>query len=124
MRIPIYPIDLAPQKGFKRIAKVIQRDWPGLKPVNLSAAREILALCFGYKNYHDVTQSADEWPDDAPAPEVADLRAAILVALANKLHVESLGNSVDLEKLTAFVERLPLNVLQTYRLSRVDSPEG
>jgi|LNAP01.1.fsa_nt_gb hypothetical protein len=123
MRIPIYPADLNPQKGFKRIAKVIHRDWPGPDPVNLSAAREILARCVGYQNYHDVTRSADKWPDNAPAPEVEDLRAAILVALANKLHAESLSNSVDIEKLTAFVERLPLNVLQTYRLSRADRPE-
>lgn len=77
-----------------------------------------------YKNYHDVTKTADGWPDNTPSPEVADLRAAILVALANKLHAESLSNSVNLEKLTAFVERLPLIVLQTYRLSRADRPES
>jgi len=124
MRIPIYPADLVPHKGFKRIAKVIHRDWPGPDPVNLSAAREILARCFGYKDYHDVTKSADEWPDNAPSPEVADLRAAILVALANKLHAESFSNSVDLEKLAVFVESLPLNALQTYRLSRADPPES
>lgn len=116
MRIPIYPADLAPQKGFKRIAKVIQRDWPGPEPVNLSAAREILARCFGYKNYHDVTQSADEWAEYALAPEVVDLRAAILVSLTNKLYSESLSNSVDLERLTAFVESLPLNVLHNLPL--------
>ncbi|ANJ54834.1 hypothetical protein PMA3_06525 [Pseudomonas silesiensis] len=124
MRIPIYPADLNPQKGFKRIAKVIHRDWPGPEPVNLSAAREILARCFGYKDYHDVTRSADGWPDDASAPEVEDLRAAILVSLANQLHAESSSISVDLERLTTFVESLPLKVLQTYRLSRANHPEG
>lgn len=123
MRIPIYPADLTPQKGFKRIAKVMHRDWPGPDSINLSASREILARCFGYKNYHDVTKSADEWPDNAPSPEVMDLRAAILVALANKLHAESISNSVDLEKLTAFVESLPLDWLQTYRSSRLDRSE-
>lgn len=123
MRIPIYPEDLIPQKGFKRIAKILHRDWPGPEPVNLSAAREMLARCFGYKNYHDVSRSAYEGPENVPPSEIGDLRASILITLANKLHTGSLSNSVDLEKLTAFVESLPLNVLQTYRLSRADRPE-
>jgi hypothetical protein len=124
MRIPIYPADLDRKNGFKRIAKVIHRNWPGPEPMALSAAREILARCFGYKNYHDVRQSADGWPVNAPAPDVTDLRAAILVALANKLHAESISNSVDLEKLAVFVESLPLYALQTYRSSRLDRSEG
>lgn len=124
MRIPVYSADLNPQKGFKQIAKKIQRDWPGSEPVNLSAAREILARCLGYKDYHDVTRSADGWSDDAAAPEMEDLRAAILVSLANQLHTGSSSTSVNLIKLTTFVECLPLKVLQTYRLSRVNHPES
>ena len=120
MRIPIYPADLAPQQGFKRIAKVVKRDWPGHEPISLSAAREILARCFGYNDYHDVCRSAEVCPDHAPAPAMGDLRATTLVAFANKLHSESSGERVDLEKLTAFVESLPLKFLQTYRISRAD----
>lgn len=124
MRIPIYPADLNPQKGFKQIAKKIQRNWPGSEPVNLSAAREILARCLGYKDYHDVTRSADGWSDDTTAPEIEDLRAAILVSLGKQLDAGSSSVSVNLERLTTFVERLPLTALQTYRLSRANHPEG
>jgi hypothetical protein len=120
MHVPIYPADLVPQKGFKRIAKVIHRDWPGHEPLNLSAAREILARCLGYQDFRDVNRSAEGWSDDASAPKVEDLRPAILVAL----RAESLSNAIDLERLNAFVGRLPLNVLQTYRLSRANLPEG
>ncbi len=32
MRVPIYPNDLLPKAAFKRIAKSIQKKWPGLSP--------------------------------------------------------------------------------------------
>lgn len=62
--------------------------------------------------------------DDAAAPEMEDLRAAILVSLANQLHAGSSSTPVDLKKLTTFVESLPLKVLQTYRLTRANHPES
>ncbi len=50
MRVPVYPEDLLPQAAFKRLAKLIQKRWPGQSPVQLSFARETLSKGLGYAN--------------------------------------------------------------------------
>ncbi|WP_070888152.1 tyrosine-type recombinase/integrase [Pseudomonas argentinensis] len=81
MRVPVYPSDLAPQKGFKQIAKRLTRDWSGLYPISLSKARELLARGFGYDDYHDVTMSAKVYSGDPYTPSESEVRDAIKYAI-------------------------------------------
>jgi len=68
MRVPVYPEDLLPQAAVKRLAKLIQKRWPGQSPVQLSFARETLSKGLGYANYHDLMKKSVIWPRDAETP--------------------------------------------------------
>lgn len=77
MRVPVSLSDLEYQSGFKRIAKVLSRDWPGVKPLDLSRAREILARAFGYSGYHDVVETAKTWGHGEAAPSIPQVQNSI-----------------------------------------------
>ncbi|WP_230385583.1 hypothetical protein [Pseudomonas putida] len=68
MRVPVYPEDLLPQAAFKKLAKSIQKRWPGNSPVQLTLARETLSKGLGYANYHDLSKKSVICPRDAETP--------------------------------------------------------
>ncbi|NWF06707.1 hypothetical protein HX810_03335 [Pseudomonas salomonii] len=110
MRAPIYLSDLESQKGFKRIAKQLTRDWSGLHPVTLSKARELLARGFGYANYHDVTKSAKAHASDAYAPSAAEVRNSIKNAINGAAHADP-ALTILSANLQQLVQSLPLTSL-------------
>jgi hypothetical protein len=110
MRVPVYPSDLESQKGFKRIAKVLSRDWTGPHPLNLSLAREILAQAFGYADYHDVTMSAKKCQPGAFAPSEAEVQNAIEQAVI-EVGQGNAAVSISPTDLQQLVTSLPLHAL-------------
>ena len=62
MRVPVYPEDLLPQAAFKRLAKIIQKRWPGQSPVQLSFARETLSKGLGYANWTSPMKDRTPFP--------------------------------------------------------------
>jgi len=110
MRVPVYPSDLESQKGFKRIAKVLSRDWTGPHPLTLSLAREILAHAFGYADYHDVTMSAKTCQPGAFAPSEAEVQNAIERAVT-EVGQGNAAMSISLDNLQQLVKSLPLHAL-------------
>ena len=77
MRVPVYPEDLLPQAAFKRLAKLIQKRWPGQSPVQLSFARETLSKGLGYANYHALMKESVNWPRDAETPVLSTTHAQL-----------------------------------------------
>lgn len=112
MRVPIYPEDLDRAQGFKRIAKQVQKKWPGTPAINLSLARELLSKGFGYNDYHDLLESSKTCLPDTPAPLNAEVLAGVSRALlaAQATH----GLSVDAIDLQAVVDALPLHALSAF----------
>ncbi|WP_448632277.1 MULTISPECIES: hypothetical protein [Pseudomonas fluorescens group] len=89
MRVPVYPEDLLPQAAFKKLAKIIQKRWPGQSSVQLSFARETLSKGLGYANYHDLMKESVIWPRDAETPALSTTHSQLaaeifsVLALAN-----------------------------------------
>lgn len=43
MRVPIYTADLNEKRGFNRIAKKLQQNWPSVTHLNLASVQGILS---------------------------------------------------------------------------------
>jgi len=114
MRIPIYSEDLLTRGGFKRIAKKLQRQWPGQSSIKLWFAREILSKGMGYRDYHDVLMSSKTCQLGAIAPTEGQVRAGIISAMSNALRSDN-NITIELEELQHFVETLPLYSLLAFK---------
>lgn len=120
MRVPVSPSDLESQSGFKRIAKVLSRDWPGPKSFNLSLAREILAKAFGYTGYHDVTRSAKTWGPGEAAPSVPQVQNAIEQAII-EVGQGDVAMAIPASDLKRLVQSLPLHAVSALKASNASN---
>lgn len=114
MRVPIYPEDLLPQTAFKRLAKSIQKRWPGNSPILLSLARETLSKGLGYTSYHHLRKASVTCPRDAETPALPAVHAQIAAAISSVLALAS-DASVPRSVLDSFVETLTLKALSTFK---------
>jgi hypothetical protein len=114
MRIPIYSEDLLTRGGFKRIAKKLQRQWPGQSSIKLWFAREILSKGMGYRDYHDVLMSSKTCQLGAIAPTEGQVRAGIISTISNALRSDN-NITIEFEELQHFVETLPLYSLLAFK---------
>lgn len=111
MRVPIYQDDLKRNRGFKSLAKKLQKQWCGPNSVSLSFAQEVLAKGFGYRDYHDLEQASKVCKPDELPPSETDARQAIKSAIQN-----ALGSvfAADLTKLERLVDALPISSLVAF----------
>ncbi|EXF94166.1 hypothetical protein HK44_010500 [Pseudomonas fluorescens HK44] len=114
MRVPVYPEDLLPQAAFKKIAKSIQKRWPGNSPVQLTLAHETLSKGLGYANYHDLIKESVICPWGAETPALSAVHAQITAAISSVLALAN-DTSVPRSVLEPFVETLPLKALSTFK---------
>lgn len=116
MRVPVYPDDLKRNRGFKSLAKKLQKHWCGPSSVSLSFAQDVLAKGFGYRDYRDLKQSASHRKAHELPPSEADTRqaikSAILIALGSEFHA-------DLAKLERLVDGLPISSLVAFNRMQV-----
>lgn len=113
MRVPVYPKDLIRNRGFKSLAKQLQKQWRGPTLISLADAHQALAQGLGYQNFHDLDKASKVCPPDEPAPLEADVRQAICSAIkatqqpgarlpTDQLDLERLVNDLPLTNLVAF----------------------
>lgn len=114
MRVPVYPEDLLPQAAFKKLARSIQKRWPGNSPVQLALARETLSKGLGYANYHDLSKESVICPWDAETPALSAVHTQIAAAISSVLALAN-DTSVPRSLLDPFVEALPLKALSTFK---------
>ncbi|MNC07709.1 hypothetical protein D3C75_552650 [compost metagenome] len=119
MRVPIHPDDLNPRYGFKRIAKKLQREWPGFSPIQLSFAREILSKGLGYRDYHDVVQSSKKWQPEAVTFSKEAVNVALMSAISAAIQVDNTFVAPH-SNLLAFVRSLPLHTLVAFKGDQSD----
>lgn len=110
MRVPIHQNDLIPGHGFKRIAKKLQREWPGLNPIQLSRAREILSKGLGYCDYHDVVKASKKWQHEAFFPSKEAVNFGLMLAISAAIRADNPFMTSPLNIL-AFVRSLPMHTL-------------
>lgn len=114
MRVPVYPEDLLPRAAFKKLAKSIQKRWPGNSPVQLTPAQKTLSKGLGYANYHDLTKESVICPRDAERPTLRAVHAQVAAAISSLLDLAN-DTSVPRNVLDAFVDTLPLKSLRTFK---------
>ncbi|MBI6947605.1 hypothetical protein HX788_21690 [Pseudomonas edaphica] len=119
MRVPIHPDDLNPKYGFKRIAKKLQREWPGFSPIQLSFAREILSKGLGYRDYYDVVQSSKKWQPQAVPSFKEEVNVALMSAISAAIRVDNTFVTPH-SNLLALVRSLPLHTLVALRGDQSD----
>lgn len=103
MAFPISNFDLE-GRGFSRLARFVHKNWPGEDPINLSFAQELLSRSLGYKDFHDLQQSAGLYrykTGPVDASKIAPTATAELQRI----------KGVDQGAIKAFVESWPLNLL-------------
>lgn len=122
MRVPVYPKDLIRNRGFKSLAKQLQKQWCGLTPISLADAQEALAQGLGYQNFHDLDKASKGCPPDEPVPPEAAVRQAICSAITVVLQPEA-WLSVNGQELQRLVDHLPLTNLVAFKRGQV-SPEA
>ena len=117
MRVPIYPEDLLPQAAFKRLAKNIQKRWPGQSAITLSVARETLSVGLGYAGYSQVRHLSLTCSLEAPPPSEADVYVSIASAVSALLK-SAADSSVQPSATESFVKTLPLKTLSTFKVAK------
>ncbi|WP_236066632.1 hypothetical protein [Pseudomonas alliivorans] len=123
MRVPVYPEDLLPRAAFKKLAKSIQKRWPGNSPVQLTLAQKTLSKGLGYANYHDLTKKSVICPRDAETPTLRAVHAQVAAAISSLLDLVN-DTSVPRNVLDAFVDTLPLKSLRCSGLMKPDTHLG
>lgn len=114
MRVPIFPTDLAPKSGLKRLAKALMRRWCGASPMSLSFARELLSKGLGYRDYHELYQASKMAKRAEKTPSVLAVRKGILSAIQATLNPKE-WLALDHEKLELVIATLPVNVLTAFK---------
>lgn len=110
MRVPVYPQDLAHNRGFKSLAKKLRSRWCGPHPISLELAQEILAKGFGYRDFYDLRQESKSWTPGAPSPRLTEIRCGILTAAKAAMSPQD-ALAADQAELERLVASLPLTVL-------------
>lgn len=114
MRTPIYTADLCDKRGFKRIAKKLQRNWPSAVPLRLSSAQEILSRGLGYRDLHDLQQSSDKCDRHAPVPTQSEARDGISTSIFVFCRSREITD-IDENNVAHLVTLLPLHELSVYQ---------
>ena len=114
MRIPIYTADLSDKRGFKRIAKKLQRSWPSVVPLMVSSAQEILSRGLGYCDLHDLQQSSDKCDRHAPVPTQSEARDGISTSIFVFCQSKEITD-IDENNVAHLVTLLPLQELSVYQ---------
>ena len=122
MRVPVHPKDLIRNRGFKSLAKQLQKQWWGLTPISLAYAQDALAQGLGYQNIHDLDKASKVCPPDEPVPPEAAVRQAIRSAIQATRQPEA-WLSVDQLELERLVNDLPLTNLVAFKRVQV-SPDA
>lgn len=114
MRVLIYTADLRDKRGFKRIAKKLQKNWPGGTPLSLTCAQAILSRGLGYRDFHDVQQSAEESDSNSPSPTQNEARDRISTSIFAFCQTSKITDieETDLDRL---VKLLPLQELHAFK---------
>jgi integrase len=122
MRVPISLSDLSPKKGFYRLAKNLKRDWPGEAHLSSDAAHEILARGLGYRDLHDVQQSATAGDGScATALSQDEVRDNISTAIVVFFKAKNIFG-IDESAVGRLVMSLPLQELAVFKPRRSEQP--
>ena len=81
MRVPLSHADLRPKYGFYRIAKKLQRNWPGTARLPQASSHETLAQALGYHDLHDLQKSGDSHGRSSLAPTLDEVRDSIITSV-------------------------------------------
>lgn len=119
MRISIFPQDVKSGKGVLRLAKLLQRDWPGENRIGLSAAQNLISRCLGYADYHDVRMSADSSKFDTGSSKIEfatpeELRAQSFEVIKAEIEKACPSQEVNFEKLRERISTWPFIGLRIF----------
>jgi hypothetical protein len=115
MRVPIFPADLLPKQSFSRLAKELKRNWPGDTPLPLSSAQETLSRGLGYRDFHDLQQSAKNTDPIALWPTQNEARDGISTSIFATCQPN--GTQISDQDLDRLVKLLPLQELLAFHAS-------
>lgn len=110
MRVPVYPQDLAHNRGFKTLAKKLSKNWCFPNRISIEVAQEILSKGLGYRDFFDLRQKAASWASGALCPSDVDVRRGILSAAEAALKPGD-RDSTGRAALEQVMEALPLSIL-------------
>lgn len=114
MRVPIYTADLSDKRGFKRIAKKLQKNWPSGTPISLASAQAILSRGLGYRDFHDIQESAEADGSKAPQPTQNDVRDGISTSIFAFCQASKIIG-IEETVLDRLVKLLPLQELRAFQ---------
>lgn len=114
MRVPVYPEDLAHNRGFKTLAKKLSKNWCCPNRISFEVAQEILSKGLGYRDFYDLRQEAASREPGARCPLEADVRCGILSA-AEEVIKPGDRDSTDRAALEQVIKALPLSRLTAFK---------
>ncbi|MNO29477.1 hypothetical protein D3C76_193900 [compost metagenome] len=114
MRVTIFSQDLKSGKGVVRLARCLQRDWPGAKPIGLCTAQNLMSRCLGYSDYYDVRMSADDSKFEVATLE--DLRAQSFEIIKAEVQQTTSTDGMALEQLSNSIAKWPFHNLGIFKV--------
>ena len=113
MRVPIFSKDLESGKGVLRLARCLQRDWPGKNQIKLSTAQNLMSRCLGYVDFHDVRVSAD--CADPVFPSLEDVQAQSFATIKTEIAKYYRPADISDEDIYARICKWPFIHLHAFR---------
>lgn len=119
MRVPIFSKDLESGKGVLRLARCLQRDWPGKNQIKLSTAQNLMSRCLGYVDFHDVRVSAD--CADPVFPSLEDVQAQSFAIIKAEMAKYYRPPEISNEDIYARICKWPFMHLHAFRMQSGES---
>lgn len=120
MRLSICAADLIVGRGFKRVAKKLQKNWPGAQPLTLASAQQILARGLGYRDLHDLERSVQAIGPDTPVPSTEKVRDGISSSVSAFCRSSKISD-IDDAGIEHLAELLPLREFSVFQRSGLGS---
>ncbi|PXX72575.1 MULTISPECIES: hypothetical protein [unclassified Pseudomonas] len=114
MQISLFAADFESGKGILRLARCLQRDWPGQKKLKLSAAQNLMSQCLGYVDLHDARKSIDK--DELQFASLEEVKAQSLRVINAILNNTCPGQNIDYAALNGQIEKWHFKNLEIYQL--------
>ncbi len=117
MRIPVHPNDLLRNRGLKKLAKDLQKQWCGPSSLAHTSALNLIAQGLGYGDYQDLAACASEQMPADTFPSQSAVKQALMLSIKAAM-TPSEWFSSNQAAMTQMVESLRFRALSAFKVRR------
>lgn len=115
MRVPVHPNDLLRNRGLKKLAKDLQKQWCGPSSLAHTSALNLIAQGLGYGDYQDLAACASEQMPADTFPSQSAVKQTLMLSIKAAMTPSDWFSS-DQAAMTKMVESLRFRALSAFKV--------